>query len=172
MGDGLRNTTVGPALRSHGPPLPLRAAHRGQGGRRERPGHQRVSEAPLTSISSVRLHSPEVSVRRGPRQLTHNRRLKLVAVVLRSAYLHLHEGARDAAAGLGEVTGPQHLGPQEPSVRIPPARTPWAELESATWVGSRVLITGEVLHPLGAGTPTASLLWMWEIVSKQEKTDS
>ena len=120
----------------------------------------------------MRLRSPEVSVRKGPRQLTHNRRLKLVAVVLRSAYLHLHKGARDAAAGLGKVTGPQHLGPQEPSVRILPARTPWAKLESATWVGSHVLITGEVLHPPGADTPTTSLLWTRKIVSKQEKTET
>lgn len=37
---------------------------------------------------------------------------------------------------------------------------------------SRFLVTGEVLHPLVADTPTASLLWMKEIVSKQEKTDT
>ena len=118
MGDGLRNTVVGPALESRSPPLPLQAAHRGQGGRRERPGHQRISEAPPTGTRNVRLSSPEVSVREGPRQLTHNCRLELIVVILCSAYLHLHKGTRNASSGFGEMTGPQNLGPQEPSVRI------------------------------------------------------
>lgn len=120
MGDRLRDTVVGPALESHSPPLPLQAAHRGQGGRRERPGHQRISEAPLTGTPNVQLSSPEVSVREGPRQLTHNCRLELIVVILCSAYLHLHKGTCNASSGFGEMTGPQNLGPQEPSVRILP----------------------------------------------------
>lgn len=146
------------------PSCPQRA-----GARRERPGHQSISEALPIGTPNVRLSSPDVSVREGPRQLTHNCRLELVVVILRSTDLHLHKGTRDASSGFGEMTGPQNLGPQEPSVRLLPPlplRTPpCAELENSTWVGSRFLITGEVLHPPGTDTPTASLLWTRKWVS-------